>query len=124
MFRPQSTFTPPAGSMPALTIRPSGPQDERAIARLAELDGQPMVDGPYLVAEVEGGLRAALPLARGPVVADPFRPTEGLVRLLELRAAQLPISGARRHQGPDRGRPAAIPPSTHPFSPVEALRAA
>jgi hypothetical protein len=49
-----------------------------------------------VVAIVEGRLVAAVPLAGGQTLADPFERTEQLVRLLELRAAQLREVGGRR----------------------------
>jgi hypothetical protein len=41
------------------------------------------------VAEVSGSIVAALPLAGGKPLADPFRPTAHLLPLLRLRADQL-----------------------------------
>ncbi|MBV9464847.1 MAG: hypothetical protein JO169_01910, partial [Solirubrobacterales bacterium] len=43
---------------------------------------------PALVAEIDGELCAALSLADGRVVADPFRPSGALLELLRMRAAQ------------------------------------
>ena len=51
-----------------------------------------------LLAEIDGEVHAALPLDRGPAIADPFRPTVELVGMLKLRAAQLrgePVEGGR-----------------------------
>jgi hypothetical protein len=55
---------------------------------LAALDSQRPPGGPALLAFVENELRAALPLDGRPVIADPFKPTEQLIGLLKLRAAQ------------------------------------
>jgi hypothetical protein len=44
---------------------------------------------PVLLAEVDGQLRAAVALADGTLVADPFHPTTDLVGLLRERARQL-----------------------------------
>jgi hypothetical protein len=44
---------------------------------------------PVLLGEVGGELRAALSLADGAVVADPFHHTVALVELLRARAKQL-----------------------------------
>jgi hypothetical protein len=49
-----------------------------------------------LLAEVDGEPRAALSLADGTVVADPFHHTLYLVALLEARAGQLTESRGRR----------------------------
>lgn len=83
-----------------LTIRRARAVDGAAIRRVAELDSRRVPAGPLIVAEVDGEVVAATPLAGGCVVADPFRPTAGIVRLLELRAAQLGAGAG----GPD-GRP-------------------
>jgi len=72
-----------------VTIRVALPADDRALARLAELDSRPAPAGYVLVAEVNGELRAALPVTGGEPVADPFRPTAALTSLLALRARQL-----------------------------------
>jgi hypothetical protein len=63
--------------------------DDPALDRLAELEGRPQPRGRHVVAEVDGAIVAALPLAGGVVLADPFRPTAELVPLLELRRKQL-----------------------------------
>ena len=73
----------------AITLRRARPADGPAIARLAELDGAPPPREPLLVAEVLGQLRAAISLADGAVVADPFHPTLALLELLRARERQL-----------------------------------
>lgn len=60
-----------------------------AVARLAALDSRPVPARPVLVAEVDGELQAAVSLADGAAVADPFRPTAEVVGLLRVRASQL-----------------------------------
>ena len=72
-----------------VTIRPSFPDDAEPLIRLATLDSSPPILGEVLVAEVAGELWAAVSLPDGRTIADPFRPSAELVRLLELRAAQL-----------------------------------
>jgi hypothetical protein len=72
-----------------VTIRPSFPDDAEPLIRLAVLDSSPPILGEALVAEVAGELWAVVSLADGRTIADPFRPSAGLVRLLEFRAAQL-----------------------------------
>jgi hypothetical protein len=56
------------------------------VAQLAE---SPLPSGRALVAEVDGELWAALPLATGKMLVDPFRPASEVQQLLSLRAAQL-----------------------------------
>ena len=73
-----------------VVIRMAGSDDERALSRLAQLDGGPRRQRlPVLVAEVDGEILAALPLNRGAALADPFRPTASLLEMLKLRVAQL-----------------------------------
>jgi hypothetical protein len=71
-----------------VVIRCSGEQDRGAIERLSQLEGR-RLDGRMLVAEVGGEVRAAVAIASGAVLADPFRRTAQLVELLERRRAQL-----------------------------------
>jgi hypothetical protein len=87
MKSPASTSRNPAET---LTIRLAVSTDAAALRRLAQLDSAPPPEPvPMLVAEVGGELRAALPVAGGPAIADPFRPTAELVAILAERARQL-----------------------------------
>lgn len=79
-----------------VTIRFSRPDDAAKIAGLAQLDSARLPQGPLLVAEVAGELRAALPVDGGAAVADPFRHTLGLVSLLEVRRRQIRRTGVTR----------------------------
>ena len=64
--------------------------DGAALDRLAAFAGRRLPRGSFVVAEVSGELVAALPLDdSGPALADPFRHTAAVVRLLEVRAAQI-----------------------------------
>jgi hypothetical protein len=72
-----------------VTVRFASRRDAEAIERLAELDSRSVPSGATLVAEVGGEILAALPLRGGTALADPFRPTAEVLRLLELREAQL-----------------------------------
>jgi len=72
----------------AITIRHSTRADANALRRLAELDGRRALDGEAMVAYVDGELRAAIDIADGRAIADPFHLTDDVVRLLRLRAAQ------------------------------------
>jgi len=72
-----------------ITLRYAFPDDEAPLARLAALDSASLPDAPQLVAEVGGELRAAISLADGCVIADPFHPTAALVALLRERGRQL-----------------------------------
>jgi hypothetical protein len=88
----------------ALTIREAQPADDAALRELAALDSSRVPSGRILVAELEGELQAAVPLAGGPGIADPFRPTETLVSLCQLRAAQLRTLERRRQSSWRRRR--------------------
>lgn len=91
-------------STPAVTIRPAFPDDAQALARLAALDSAQSPPGPVLVAEVDGELRAALSIADGSIVADPFHRTAALLELLSARAAQLREEHVRVELEPGRWR--------------------
>ena len=69
-----------------IVIRRAYPDDAHALARLGQLDATRLPEDSYLVAEVEGELKAALGLATGAVAADPFHPSDPLVRLLQMQA--------------------------------------
>jgi hypothetical protein len=71
--------------------------DDPALERLAALAERPLPFGRLVVALVDGQLVAALPLAGGHALTDPFTRTSHLLRLLELRAEQL------RQRTPRRG---------------------
>jgi hypothetical protein len=91
----------------AIVIRTASHADEGVLRRLAALDEAPPIARPALLAEVDGVPRAALALASGRVVADPFARTTALVALLRLRAELL--AGARLPAGASRLRVALRP---------------
>jgi hypothetical protein len=70
----------------AFTIRRADLADLAALDRLAALDSKSAPTGDVLVAEVGGELWAALELASGRAIADPFRPSGELVELLRMQA--------------------------------------
>jgi hypothetical protein len=80
----------------AITVRFATPRDAPALDRLAQLDSGTAPAGPALVAVVDGDVQAALPLVGGRPVSDPFHRSGVLLRMLELRAAQLGGAGRRR----------------------------
>jgi hypothetical protein len=73
----------------SIAIHLFGDADLAAVRSVAERDSRPVPEGALLVAEVDGEVAAALSLATGEVVADPFRPTSAVVDMLRLRARQL-----------------------------------
>jgi len=72
-----------------MTIRQAESGDSSRLSDLAQLDSARPLSGPALLAEVDGATVAALDLTTGRAVADPFRPTEKVLDLLRVRAAQL-----------------------------------
>jgi hypothetical protein len=82
------------GVMHAITVRPAYADDAAALRRLAALDSATVPPAPLLVAEVDGELSAALSLADGRAIADPFRPTAHHVELLRTQATA--TASARR----------------------------
>jgi hypothetical protein len=84
-------------------IRRTTSNDGPALAALAALDAAPLPLGPSLVAEVAGVPTAVLPLDGGRSFSDPFAPTDELVALLELRAAQI-----HRDEQPQKSRRRAL----------------
>ncbi len=76
------------GSGPVL-IRMARDGDKMRLSELAELDSATPLSGPSLLAFVDDRVWAAVSLADGRVIADPFRPTSSAVALLRVRAEQL-----------------------------------
>ncbi|HEY2161968.1 MAG TPA: hypothetical protein VGH24_11725 [Solirubrobacteraceae bacterium] len=83
--RPDPASTP----VTRVTLRYSSAADREPLRRLAQLDSGRIPRGASLVAEVDGRLRAALPLDGSPAIADPFHRGLELVELLQVRALQL-----------------------------------
>jgi hypothetical protein len=88
--------------MERFTIRSSTAADQRRLEELAELDCAHLAAGPYLLAEVDGELRAALCVDDCSTIADPLCKTTHLVALLELVVAvpaDVDVLGQRRPDG-------------------------
>jgi hypothetical protein len=73
----------------AVTLRHAQAGDARAIARLARRAGAHPPEGAFLVAEIDGELRAAISLDAVAILADPLRPAAAALELLRARAQQL-----------------------------------
>src|SRR3954451_24090186 len=84
-----------AARLGELELRMCKASDDPALERLAALAEQPLPFGRLIVALCDGELVAAVPLAGGNVLRDPFVKTAHLVPLLELRARQLRRPEAR-----------------------------
>ena len=91
--------------MSEITLCLAGPSDRVELERLAILDERPLPPAPHLLARSDGELTAALSLATGEIVADPFRRTAEVQQLLLAHGA-----GARVEPGslPVRARPARL----------------
>jgi hypothetical protein len=82
-----------ASPVTRVTLRYGAAADDARLARLAELDESPALEGVMLVAEVDGRIRAALALDGGRSISDPFHRGAELLGLLRLRARQLGYRG-------------------------------
>jgi hypothetical protein len=89
LLGPVQSFEGTAAAEPTVTIRYARPDDALALLDLASLDSSYAPHGNVLVAEVGGRLWAALSLADGHAIADPFRPSGELQFLLAERARQI-----------------------------------
>jgi hypothetical protein len=90
-----------------VTIRRAYPDDAAALTRLAALDCRRIPPGELLVAEVGGEVWAAVSISSHLTIADPFRPSAGLVRLLRMRAGQLDVAARPAGRGRARLKPVA-----------------
>jgi hypothetical protein len=103
-----------------ITIRVAKGRDAPAVERLAALESQPVPDGRLVIAERDGELVAAMPLAGGELLADPFHRTAEIGELLGLWARRLREEERERATGagphaPERSRGRArapVPAST------------
>lgn len=76
-----------------VVIREATESDRAAVRRLAERDSARLPAEPLIVAVVDDELRAAVSVADGESIADPFHHSADLAALAEMRAVQL--RGAR-----------------------------
>lgn len=78
-----------------VTLRLAAADDGAALARLAAVDSSSLTPGPHLVAERGGRIEAAISLATGELIADPFRRTAELRELLRCHAGGLRVTAER-----------------------------
>jgi hypothetical protein len=81
--------TASAARLGELELRLCKAADDPALERLSALAEQPIPFGRLVVALCDGDLVAAVPLAGGNALRDPFVKTAHLLPLLQMRAAQL-----------------------------------
>lgn len=89
----------PAATDQTIVIRPARQDDEPALLRLAALDSHAALDDDVLLAAVDGEILAAMSLADGATIADPFRLTADLVELLRTRARLMGVAGLEPRRG-------------------------
>ena len=75
-----------------VTLRPARAEDARTLSELAQLDSAHPLHGDVLLAETETGPLAALELATGRAVADPFRRSAETVGLLRTFARSMGVA--------------------------------
>jgi hypothetical protein len=80
-----------------ITVRLADHTDSRALIDLAALDSAQVPAGALVIAESDGELVAAVPIDGGRAIADPFRGTQLIVQMLELRAAQIRSRSQQPH---------------------------
>jgi hypothetical protein len=86
----------PKVDMTDVQLRLCTVEDDDALGELAVLAERPLPFGRLVLALVDGRIVAALPLAGGEPITDPFKRTAHLIPLLELRAKQLRESKPKR----------------------------
>jgi hypothetical protein len=79
-----------------VALRLADSDEAPVVRRLAALDDAPTLEGPTLLALIDGEAVAALSLQDGRVVANPFVLTQDAVGLLRLRAKHLRGASRRR----------------------------
>ena len=90
----------PAVDTSGIELRLCRSDDDPALERLAALAERALPEGRLILATVCGQIVAALPLAGGSAVRDPFVPTSHLLPLLQMRATQLRQAEPRRRWVP------------------------
>jgi hypothetical protein len=89
----------------AIALRLASAGDAPELERLAQLDSRPLPAGPHLIAFRDGATAAALSLATGELIADPFQRTAEVCTLLRLHAngaRVAPVPTPRAEAGPLR----------------------
>lgn len=92
--------------MEPITLRPANASDAGELERVAQLDSRRLPPGPHLVAVRAGRIDAAISLATGELVADPFHPTAELCELLRFHARPRMVGWEKRGVRHPRPRPA------------------
>src|SRR3954447_19794223 len=96
--------------MTNFTFRTARPQDAHNLVRLAALDSAAPLTGDVLLAEARGRPVAALSLADGRAVADPFERSAPAVAALRAPPPRAPPPAPAPRALPGGGGPAPPPP--------------
>jgi hypothetical protein len=86
----------PDSQMPTVALRLAERDEAAVVRRLASLDDQPALQGPVLLAVLDGEVEAAISLEDRRVIANPFLVTRDLVQLLRVRAEHIAGPDPRR----------------------------
>ena len=84
--------------VPEVTIRQATSADADGLRRLAQRDSAQVPASPLVIGEIDGEIRAAVAIADGSAIADPFTGTADVIALLQARADQV----RRRRRRPVR----------------------
>ena len=83
-----------------VTLRLAMAADRAALDRLAQRDSRPLPPGPHLLGERDGRVEAAICLATGELVADPFRRTAEVCELLRCHAGAVRVEPSPKRATP------------------------
>ena len=84
----------------SVELRVARVEENSDVRRLAQLDDAPELEGPAMLAVVDGEAVAAMSLVDLRIVANPFVRSQDVVRLLALRGAH--VSDRRERRRPRR----------------------
>jgi hypothetical protein len=96
--RPPESWSLDQGHASRFELRLADHDDADVLRRLAALDDAPELEGPVLLAFIDGDAVAGLSLRDPRVVANPFVPTAHAVALMRLRAEHLSSAPVRRRR--------------------------
>jgi hypothetical protein len=84
---------------PTVALRVADSDEAPVVRRLAALDDARPLEGPALLAVIDGEAVAAISLLDRRVVANPFVPTRDVVELLRVRAEHIHGPGPSSRRG-------------------------
>lgn len=87
--RPRPRRAPGSVEALSVTIRQADERDQSALRALAWTNARALPDGPWMVAEVNGNIRAAVQIRGVATLADPRTEQQDLISLLRTRVQQV-----------------------------------